>query len=178
VRLPSGPVLLLFAGLTACGNSSGPSLHGAPYFEATVNGAAWNADSSVAVLYESICDTSLVVSGVQLSSGTREELLIAMQPFHRSGGVVLADTSTRNFAAYWRTLPPMGGPPVQEQFWTTAAATGNLHIDGLTTDDSLITGRFAFRARTIPDTGPQDAISGRFRARYFLQPVFVVSCGP
>jgi hypothetical protein len=177
LRLASSWALLpLLGGQAACGDGNGPDLHGAAYFTASVNGAVWQPDTVVALLWGSPCDTTLLVSGVRSAGSHGEEITVDVRLFHGPTTVTLADTSTGAFGVF--STYPLPVSQAIQSFWTTSAATGQLRITGLTTDDSLISGSFSFSAQTIPDTAPHRTIVAQFRTRYTFQPVFTVGCSP
>lgn len=169
--------LLLFPLLAACGDSAGPDPHGPETFTATVNGSAWRSDTAVAILFGSICDTSLFLSAVRRSAAdSTEEFFLSLDSFRGTTSAPLADTSTRAWAGFSLTHDTTGVPPTSLIYWSNPASPGLLRVTGVTVDDSLVSGDFAFQGATIPDTTAHRNVSGHFRVRYIFQQVFVVAC--
>lgn len=173
--LPAG--LLLLPLLAACGDSGGPDLHGPEVFTARVNGATWQSDTAVAILFGSVCDTTLFLSGVRhAAADSTEELFLSLESFRGTTTAPLADTSTSAWGAFSSTHDSTGAPPRSSLFWSNATAPGQLRVTGVTLDDSLVSGDFAFQGAEIPDTTTHRNVGGHFRVRYLFQPVFVVAC--
>lgn len=159
--------------VAACGDSSGPSAHGSPFFSATVDGTVWSPDTALAFLFGSGSDTVLVIgAGRTVSISRTEAITIFVHHFGAPGQFALADTTSPAFGGY--SLYDLSGPlfnPVF-QYWTRSTGLGSLTVTGLTQDDSLVTGRFSFEAATIPDSVPHRRVSGQFRLRYQFQQAF------
>jgi hypothetical protein len=169
-----GVAALLFAS-TSCGDAGGPALHGPPSFAVTLDGAGWVPDTAVTIAYASLCDTTVFISAVRnVSDQEVEEVLLIVHRFPAAGQLALSDTSTLASAAFSESQMSGSFPVSTVTYWTRPAAPGLLTIVGATRDDSLITGRFAFQAATIPDAGIHRQLTGQFRVRYTLQPVYTV----
>jgi len=158
---------------TACGDSSGPSDHGLPFFSATVGLTSWRPDTAIAWLYGSDSDTMLVIgAGRSVSISQIETITLFVHHFGAPGRFALADTTSAAFGGF--SVYDLSGPlfdPVF-QYWTQSPGSGTLTVTGLTQNDSLVTGRFSFEAATIPDSVPHRRVSGQFRLRYQFQQVF------
>jgi len=162
-------------GSLACGEAGGPDLHGPPFFSVTLDGARWLPDTALSIVYASPCDTIAFISAVrEVSSQESEEVIVILRAFPTAGQLTLSDTSTTAAAAF--TVSRMSGgfltPTVS--YWTGPATPGLLTVLGTTRDDSLISGRFAFEAATVPDSGVHRRLTGQFRVRYSVEPVYTV----
>jgi hypothetical protein len=165
----------LLLGLIGCGDGGGPNLHGPTTFTVTLDGAGWLPDTAVTLVYGSTCDTTAFISAVrEVSDQEVEEVILIVHGFSATGQLALSDTSTPASAAFSVSQISGGFPTSTVTYWSRPETPGELTIVGATRDDSLITGRFAFEAAAIPDSGVHRRLTGHFRVRYSFQPVYTV----
>ena len=139
----------------------------------------WRPDTALSIIYTSSCDTtSLIGATRRVSDHEQEGVTLFLQAFPAAGRLALADTSTVAFAAFTVSQVSGGFVTSTVSYWTRPGNPGLLTIAGATPTDSLVSGTFAFEAATIPDTLPHRHLSGQFRVKYTVQPVYTVpGCG-
>lgn len=171
---PFATVALLFGSLS-CGDSGGPNLHGPTTFTVALDGARWFPDTAVSFVYGSECDTTALISATrEISDQEVEEVTLILHDFPNAAQVALSDTSTPASGLFIVSQLSGGFPISTVSYWTRPETPGLLRIVGATRDDSLITGRFAFEAATIPDTGVHRYLTGQFRVRYSFQTIYTI----
>ncbi len=170
---------LLLLGLwtagVSCGDSGGPNGSGAPFFTATLDGAAWVPDTSLGILSGLSPDSgTLNLIAARLVPGEDQTITIAIRDFPRLGAIALSDTTgpaTGVVGIIYTNSPTL--PPPSTTYLSTAQEPGLLRITSHNQTDSTVAGTFAFTAVTSPDTAPHLTVSGSFRLRYRFQQVFL-----
>lgn len=158
----------------ACSDASAPSLVGPDYFSILLDGHAWTPDTVTGVFYFVTPDTgTLNLYATRATSTTIATVALSIRLPLASQTFPLADTSSAAVGTYVQQalFPPQ--PTRALVYTSTAANPGNLIISTFSPGDSVLVGEFAFEAAATPDTAGHHTISGRFRAHYFRQQVFL-----
>lgn len=159
----------------SCGDSGGPNGSGAPFFTASVDGAAWVPDTTMGILFGLSPDSgSLNLVAVRLVPGQGQTITLAIRDFPTLGAMALSDISgpATGVVDFVDTNSPTLPPP-STTYLSTAQEPGLLRITAHNKADSTVAGTFAFTAVTSPDTAPHLTVSGSFRLRYTFQQVYL-----
>jgi hypothetical protein len=168
-------VLMILAGFVASGwgDTLGASGEALPRFAATLDGIPWTADTAFAVVYASANDSTLTISGGRQAGPDQvQQVTLVLQGFSAAGRFQLADTSSSGIGAFSDARTTGGVLLSNVVYWSLSPSPGSLTLSAIDRTDSTLAGSFSFEAATNPDTTTHRRISGSFRVRYVLTPVY------
>ncbi|HUL04545.1 MAG TPA: hypothetical protein VLV16_15090 [Gemmatimonadales bacterium] len=160
----------ILLGLTSCAQSDGPTavkggttLDGPPYFQATLDGAPWPADTVGAVVLTPTAGgvATLISATRRVSSHELQRITLGLATFPAEGHFALGGIFSQHVGFF-----DIDTTSAQISYFSVDARPGMVTVDAVSTTDSVLVGTFAFEAAPMPDTSAHRMLTGQFRVRY------------
>ncbi len=166
---PRYPTMALMALVVGCADTTGPSLDGAPFVTATIDGTRWTMDTNGDAFAELTPDSTFAVWGTRTDvlGNNQEALGFQVGHFHATTGTYTLsyDRDPSNIGSYTMYLD-QSGSDVRIFATPWADRIGQVRITAVDAARHVVAGTFTFSALQLGGTAVLQVTEGSFRVQY------------